>query len=361
MWLTMLGRGAMTIRSEEYAFNMPFYVSLVVLGEDSPCRLPFDDAYNPVPENRLKKVRLNITKGAPYSSYVYPVLLTTALCIILVIISCLIMTTKTYGKLPLEASKGRSQQDKGLTVTVTRTHGESGDHDEITQDVVDANGDPDSLQPVLEKDASGNGTEDDNRSFRTAASRTPGPQEVSINDLKERCMDALPANSTRRDRVEKGLNRLKPNLVLSDMTEILKDDTWFRRNRSRVYCYLVPLLSLFYFIPSIQFVFLVKQSENVTGSQDLCYHNFECAKPLNIFSDFNHVISNVCYVIFGLGFVLLVFLKAKKLPDVQSPKKDHRYGKGIMQQLSIFYAMGFALMSQGFFSVCYHVCPTNHR
>ena len=30
-----------------------------------------------------------------------------------------------------------------------------------------------------------------------------------------------------------------------------------------------------------------------------------------------------------------------------------------MQQMSIFYAMGFSLMAQGFFSVCYHVCPSN--
>ena len=27
--------------------------------------------------------------------------------------------------------------------------------------------------------------------------------------------------------------------------------------------------------------------------------------------------------------------------------------------MSIFYAMGYTLMAQGFFSVCYHVCPTN--
>ena len=32
---------------------------------------------------------------------------------------------------------------------------------------------------------------------------------------------------------------------------------------------------------------------------------------------------------------------------------------GVMQQLGIFYALGFALLCQGCFSICYHLCPTN--
>ena len=32
---------------------------------------------------------------------------------------------------------------------------------------------------------------------------------------------------------------------------------------------------------------------------------------------------------------------------------------GIPQQLGIFYAMGYALVAQSLFSVCYHSCPTN--
>jgi hypothetical protein len=54
------------------------------------------------------------------------------------------------------------------------------------------------------------------------------------------------------------------------------------------------------------------------------------------------------------------FQTAHKLPRAQKPKHDHKSDNGILQQLSIFYAMGFALCAQGFFSICYHVCPTNH-
>jgi hypothetical protein len=54
--------------------------------------------------------------------------------------------------------------------------------------------------------------------------------------------------------------------------------------------------------------------------------------------------------------MVLVKIKEKKLPDHCF---DYSIKTGILRQLSIFYAMGFSLMAQGFFSVCYHVCPTN--
>ena len=34
---------------------------------------------------------------------------------------------------------------------------------------------------------------------------------------------------------------------------------------------------------------------------------------------------------------------------------------GIPQHFGIFYAMGFALISEGFLSACYHVCPTSEN
>lgn len=58
------------------------------------------------------------------------------------------------------------------------------------------------------------------------------------------------------------------------MSSILKEDVWFRRNRSRVYLYLIPIVGVFYFIPAIQFAFLAKMNEENSGSLDLCYHNF---------------------------------------------------------------------------------------
>ena len=128
----------------------------------------------------------------------------------------------------------------------------------------------------------------------------------------------------RKQRVKKGMQRLKDKPAMADNKIILKDkkdknwqeDVWFRRNRSKVYLYLVPLISIFYFVPAIQFAFQAKETEELTGSMDLCYHNFKCARPWFIFSDFNHIISNISYVIFGLIFMHLCYLKTKQLPGM---------------------------------------------
>ena len=42
--------------------------------------------------------------------------------------------------------------------------------------------------------------------------------------------------------------------------------------------------------------------------------------------------------------------------EEKHPRNDHNIDTGLMQQMSIFYAMGFSLAAQGAFSVCYHVC-----
>ena len=171
------------------------------------------------------------------------------------------------------------------------------------------------------------------------------------------CKDA--EMEEKLEKKQLGLMRLKSNPMLSDMTTILNKDKWFRRNRSKVYLYLVPIITVFYFVPSIQYVMQTKWTETLLGTRDICFHNFRCSRPFWLFDDFNHVISNIPYIIFGLSFIIIVKIKATRLPEDHQPKNDHLTTTGTLQQLSIFYAMGLCLMAQGMFSVCYHVCPTN--
>lgn len=120
-----------------------------------------------------------------------------------------------------------------------------------SKDTVDNNGDvaqggsgPDSIEPMVPADG-GNGDGKKAAAFRR--------QRSTHEDLRGKVLAASESqNSRRHDRIRKGADRLKPEARLTDMTLILKDDVWFRRNRSKVYAYLVPLMSLFYFIPSIQ-------------------------------------------------------------------------------------------------------------
>ena len=333
IWFTMLERGAMTIRSETHNFNSPFYISLMVT-DDPSCRLPDDLDYTRT-TNGTKEISVSIARMKPYNSYMEPIFVAAFVCLLLALMAVLIMRLKTYGKEREEPVNDNATAMEGNGEVIVANQSDAGVEGGTGADVTDGNqGEPQSMQPMLGDDP-------------------------DIEHLKELCIGALPKDSTRKDRVAKGVNRLNKKAKLTDMTEILKDDPWFRRNRSRIYCYLVPLLSLFYAIPSLQYVFLVKKSENMTGTLDLCFHNFECSKPFNVFSDFNHVISNLSYLIFGLAFIACVAIKSHRLPKHQNTKTDHLSETGILQQLSIFYAMGFALVFQGLFSVCYHVCPTN--
>lgn len=61
---------------------------------------------------------------------------------------------------------------------------------------------------------------------------------------------------------------------------------------------------------------------NQTGNQDLCYYNFLCAHPLGLLSDFNHVYSNISYILLGLLFIFLTYRR-----DVMHRLCDDRLDK----------------------------------
>ena len=46
-----------------------------------------------------------------------------------------------------------------------------------------------------------------------------------------------------------------------------------------------------------------------SGNEDICYYNFHCANPLGVLSSFNNVFSNSGYVLLGLLFILIVYIR----------------------------------------------------
>jgi len=140
----------------------------------------------------------------------------------------------------------------------------------------------------------------------------------------------------------------KKLVFLPDLIEKYTSDRWHRKLRSLSYLYLVPLVSLFYIIPSAQMVFL-----NRTGSDEACFFNYGCARPWWIFDSFNHIYSNVGYIWFGVVFICLVKIKSHYFPE------DRDSNLGLPQQYSVFYAMGLAMVFQGILSCIFHVCPSN--
>nr|CAH7721468.1 unnamed protein product [Callosobruchus chinensis] len=122
--------------------------------------------------------------------------------------------------------------------------------------------------------------------------------------------------------------------------------------KKRSYNYLSHTLSiaLFYSIPVVQLVVTYQRIVNITGNEDMCYYNFRCAHPAFGLSDFNHVFSNIGYVVFGIVFILVVVDRHRII--------QFRKDRGIPVHYGLFHAMGVALIIEGLLSACYHICPS---
>lgn len=205
------------------------------------------------------------------------------------------------------------------------------------------------------------------------------PDDVPITDDNEYkvnlCRDIqLKVTNTptlkKNEKITYALERLLPvikdgdkiidrDITVADMSKLIRNDVWHRRQRSKVYFYLVPLLSLFYLIPSAQLVYYEKQRAEESGSLEQCYLNYGCSRPYGIFTDFNHIISNFGYIWYGVIFLLLVNLKSRYLPEQNRTNCDHMGKLGIPQQHSIFFTLGIGMIMQGIFSMIFHICPSN--
>ncbi|XP_017769438.1 PREDICTED: SID1 transmembrane family member 1-like [Nicrophorus vespilloides] len=124
----------------------------------------------------------------------------------------------------------------------------------------------------------------------------------------------------------------------------------FSRNRARAlnYFWHICNIAIFYGIPVIQLMVSYQRAVDVSGNLDMCYHNFYCSHPF-YFTDFNHIFSNVGYVIFGILFIAVTFFRSRKTRNYRNCGVPKLYG--------MYYAMGFALICEGFLSGCYHICP----
>ena len=143
------------------------------------------------------------------------------------------------------------------------------------------------------------------------------------------------------------------------------------------------MMGISYAIPALQLVLKYQDETEETGNQDICYYNFQCSFPLGGLTDFNHFLSNIGYVGFGLTFLIITKYKSWKyrinqLSNIIETENGsfiiHKVDRGskiffvsiskfqgIPQQFGIFYAMGVALMFEGILSACYHICPTNEN
>lgn len=155
---------------------------------------------------------------------------------------------------------------------------------------------------------------------------------------------------------DKDVFRTKTMLFVSDLA---RKSPKVLRKKSQLYQWNLLTIATFYALPVIQLVVTYQQVLNQTGNEDLCYYNFLCAHPLGLLSDFNHVFSNIGYMM--LGGLFMVFVRRREFMyhqlAAENPGIDRKYG--IPNHSGLFYAMGFALIMEGLMSASYHICP-NH-
>ncbi|XP_014230770.1 SID1 transmembrane family member 1-like [Trichogramma pretiosum] len=192
-------------------------------------------------------------------------------------------------------------------------------------------------------------------SARSPEAHTSGFQEIgegaSIAFEEDSSLDEDDIDLMEDALSDKEIIRTK--MVLS-VCDLARKEPRILRKKSRLYIHYLITIAIFYTAPVLQLVVTYQNVLHVTGNQDLCYYNFLCAHPLYFLSDFNHVFSNLGYILLGLLFIFIVSMRERYDESCIIDR-----GNGIPQHYGLYYAMGFALMMEGVLSGSYHLCP-NH-
>lgn len=115
------------------------------------------------------------------------------------------------------------------------------------------------------------------------------------------------------------------------------------KDRQKLFWIGLTLIGLYYISSSLEFVYFQEEI-----GQDLCYFNKKCQHPLGQIKSFNNVLSNIFYIFLGITFILIV--------KFFNPCVDNM--KGLHKDPSLYYAVGVALILEGFCSAVYHICPS---
>ena len=102
------------------------------------------------------------------------------------------------------------------------------------------------------------------------------------------------------------------------------------------------VISAYYALPSLQFVFFQAHDANVH-----CYYNKKCKHNYDDIPAFNNVISNIGYILFGI--IYLCYVRCTFVSY---------YNYGLKKLKALYYSLGVVLILEGIFSALYHICPS---
>ena len=76
--------------------------------------------------------------------------------------------------------------------------------------------------------------------------------------------------------------------------------------------WIIFLTGIFYTLPVLQMIAEHQTTSNSTGNLDLCYYNYLCKVSAISLEDFGHVFSNVSYILSGVIFVVIAFVRSSR-------------------------------------------------
>ncbi|XP_037772501.1 SID1 transmembrane family member 1-like [Penaeus monodon] len=310
---TMTYQAGITIRKENYPKGL--YVIVVMLSNDEPCSGSFQHIFR----TRRKTVTLSIEEKITKLEYLAAIFAGLGFCAFFYIVT-VILACVSYIRAKRKQPRERSLLDDSI----------------ITPEDLNSSGP--SYGAI-------------NSQGREEPKDSGLPRTVSDSSLDEDDIDMLTDAESDKD-----IFRTKTFLYVSDLA---RKDMRVLNKKSQLYIWGLLTVGVFYAVPVIQLVITYQKVLDVTGNQDLCYYNFWCAHPLGPLSDFNHVFSNISYILFGILFMGVCMRRSHR--HKQAVLQDYKIDKyyGIPQHFGIFYAMGGSLIMEGLLSGCYHICPNN--
>ncbi|XP_028174720.1 SID1 transmembrane family member 1-like isoform X2 [Ostrinia furnacalis] len=342
-YLTMTRRGGITLTQD--TFPKGFYIVFIVKTSDDDCTdraanssLPKmahylgwggeSVVYVPTNDGRVKQFSFKIIETISYQEYL--IAAGAALAFFLSFYMAFIIVIICQRRKIL-----------GSTATIDSANTEEG---RLTPDAIGRSA------PVAVTDASGSGESSTRR-------RRVGDGDGNLSS--QRTAECSSSSDTESDfstlddaNTEKDVYRLGGKLCVANLA---KCRPRVLSARSKMYLWNVLTVAVFYTLPVIQLVVTYQRLLNQSGNQDLCYFNFLCAHPLLVLSDFNHVYSNLGYVLLGILFLAQVWRRQRRYRARGVVEKE----LGIPQHFGLLYAMGVALVSEGLLSAAYHVCPNS--
>ncbi|VIO98928.1 Uncharacterized protein BM_BM1948 [Brugia malayi] len=135
----------------------------------------------------------------------------------------------------------------------------------------------------------------------------------------------------------------KQRSVSTDTNEIVVQS--FESNWKHYITYFAWLLIILQYFHTL----LLDQLTLMTDNLDVCHYNMECSVALGPFMTFNHMYSNVGYLLFGFVFIVLISRRYKCC--------KYRLCDGYNYCPQVFLNVGLMMCLETFASAFYHICP----